>query len=137
MPNGPFDLSKTPIHIDSYGATGPIAQPLQGFNFDESSFISYVEQYCSDSSPGRLVMIENSDESWPAWECHNDGEELVIVLSGRGTFKQELPTGVSEIPFQAGDTIINPRGVWHTADVVEPMRAIYMTPCHGTEHRPR
>jgi hypothetical protein len=33
--------------------------------------------------------------------------------------------------------MINPAGVWHTADVEEPMKAIYITPCPGTQHRPR
>ncbi|MEM9620366.1 MAG: cupin domain-containing protein [Pseudomonadota bacterium] len=137
MHNGPFDLSKTPIHIDSYGATQSTAVPLTEFHFESADFSRYIAEHCSETSPGRLVMIEQTDADWPAWECHQDGEELVIVLSGRGTLLQELPGGVQRLPFQAGDTLINPRGVWHTADVEEPMRAIYLTPCHGTEHRLR
>jgi hypothetical protein len=27
--------------------------------------------------------------------------------------------------------------VWHTANVRKPMRALYLTPCPGTQHRPR
>jgi hypothetical protein len=33
--------------------------------------------------------------------------------------------------------MINPAGVWHTADVEEPVKAIYITPCPGTQHRAR
>lgn len=37
----------------------------------------------------------------------------------------------------AGQAAINPRGVWHTADVHEPGSALFITPGRGTEHRPR
>ena len=33
--------------------------------------------------------------------------------------------------------LINPRGVWHTADVHEPGEGLFVTPGLGTEHRPR
>jgi hypothetical protein len=33
--------------------------------------------------------------------------------------------------------MINPAGVWHTADVHEPVRFMTITPGQGTEHRPR
>ena len=41
------------------------------------------------------------------------------------------------MPFKAGDAFVNPRGVWHTADVTDPMHAIYITPCPGTENQER
>lgn len=37
----------------------------------------------------------------------------------------------------AGEAIINSAGVWHTADVEEPFSALYLTPCPGTQYRPR
>jgi hypothetical protein len=37
----------------------------------------------------------------------------------------------------SGQAITNPAGVWHTCDVHEPGRALYITPGRGTEHRPR
>ena len=131
---GPFDLATTPIHLP--GATSS-AVPLPGFGFDGPSFEAYIEEHCSDADPGRLVMIETTAESWPTWECHPVGAELVIVLAGRGTFHQEIDGEVRSTPFEAGTTLINPPGVWHTADVSEAMRAIYITPCPGTDHRPR
>jgi hypothetical protein len=36
-----------------------------------------------------------------------------------------------------GSTLTNPAGVWHTADVEQPLKAIYITPCPGTRHRAR
>jgi mannose-6-phosphate isomerase-like protein (cupin superfamily) len=137
MNTGPYDLSKTPIHIASVEDVPDTAVAIEGFGFDGESFGQYIQTHCSDEAPGRLVMIEESPADWGAWECHTKGEELVIVLEGEGVFMQQIGGETVKIPFKGGDTFINPRGVWHTANVTQPMRAIYITPCPGTEHRPR
>lgn len=134
---GPFDLSKTPIHLESVHGDAPGFVPLPWFGFDGPSFGRYVEQLCTGDKPGRLVMIETMASDWPTWERHTEGDELVIVLEGSGTFYQLNDEEKRSSPFKAGDTFLNPRGVWHTADVIEPMRAIYITPCPGTENKPR
>ena len=36
-----------------------------------------------------------------------------------------------------GERVLNPPGVWHTADVHEPGDALFITPGEGTEHKPR
>jgi hypothetical protein len=33
--------------------------------------------------------------------------------------------------------MVNPQGVWHTADVQTPGQFMTITPGEGTEHRPR
>ena len=63
--------------------------------------------------------------------------EIVIVLEGRAEFIQEVDGEQRRTAVGPGSTMINPVGVWHTADVEEPMKAIYITPCPGTQHRPR
>lgn len=132
---GPFDLAKSPIHLPS-DATAP-AVPLPGFGFDGPAFEAYIAKHCPPGAPGRLAMIETSPTSWGSWECHDAGDELVIVLEGEGVFFQEIDGATRSAPFGAGSTFLNPTGVWHTADVSKPMRAIYLTPCPGTKHRPR
>ncbi len=129
---GPFDLSVTPIHLDSEGP----AVPLESFGFDGPSFEAYIAKHCAND-PGRIVMVETSPSNWMHWERHTLSDEIVIVLEGRADFIQEISGENVVIPVQAGSTIINPKGVWHTADVSEPLRAIYITPCKGTEHRER
>ena len=138
MPNstGPFDLGKTPIHMPALAGDHAF-EALEWFKFDGPSFGRYVENHCSNEAPGRLVMIETMTTDWPTWERHTEGDELVIVLDGAGTFYQELDGAVRAAPFTSGDTFLNPKGVWHTADVERPMRAIYITPCPGTENKPR
>lgn len=133
----PIDLSKTPIHIGSVAVGGVPFQAVDGFLFDGPSFGNYIADHCTGNEPGRLVMIETTPEDWATWERHTQGDEIVIVLDGAGTFYQELAGGVASVAVKAGDTLVNPSGVWHTADVSSPLRAIYMTPCPGTEHRAR
>lgn len=134
---GPFDLARTPIHLGSIGRGASAPLPLSEFGFDGPSFGAYVEAHTSDQQPGRLVMVEETPTDWPAWECHTLGEELVIVLAGKATFLQEIDGEVERIPVEAGSAIINPTGVWHSAEVEESLRAIYITPCRGTDHRTR
>ena len=132
-----IDLSKTPIHVPTTAAGDDAFQTLDWFRFDGPSFGRYVSEYCSDDNPGRLVMVETMPGDWPTWERHTEGDELVIVLEGQGTFHQQRGDELSSAPFKPGDTFLNPKGVWHTADVVEPMKAVYITPCPGTENKPR
>lgn len=133
---GPFDLATTPIHLPSL-ESGDSFAPLPWFSFDGESFGRYVSECCSEANPGRLVMIETMPGDWPTWERHTEGDELVIILEGSGTFHQQLHGSIESRPFKPGDTFLNPKGVWHTADVTQPMRAIYITPCPGTENKPR
>jgi hypothetical protein len=38
---------------------------------------------------------------------------------------------------RGGQAAVNPPGVWHTADVHEPGRGLFITPGKGTEHKAR
>jgi quercetin dioxygenase-like cupin family protein len=136
-PTGPFDLSQTPIHLGSQvGADNP-AVPLPGFGFDGAAFEAYAAEHCTPDVPGRLVMVCSTPTDWSAWECHPAGDEIVIVLEGKAVFIQEIDGKERRAAVGPGSTMINPAGVWHTADVAEPMKAVYITPCPGTQHRPR
>ena len=134
---GPFDLSKTPLHLDSVVDAAHPAVPLLDFGFDGPSFEGYIARHCAPGAPGRLLMVESSPTNWSSWECHPEGDEIVIVLEGQGVFFQEIDGETRRMPFGPGSTIVNPAGVWHTADVELPMKAIYITPCPGTQHRAR
>ncbi len=130
--NTALDLGHSPVHLGSNGT----ARKINDFHFDPASFENYIDAHCPNE-PGHLAMIEETPTDWPAWECHPDGDELVIVLTGRATFLQEMDGDTVSTDVGPGDAIVNPRGVWHTANVTEPLRAIYVTPCPGTTHRPR
>ena len=134
---GPFHLDETPIHIGSASGSGSRVVPIPGFGFDPPAFMAYIEEHCTPDAPGHLVMVETTPKDWGSWECHPKGDEIVIVLEGRGTFIQEIDGEERRTPVEPGVTIVNPRGVWHTADVQESIKAIYITPCPDTGHRPR
>ncbi|MBM4206350.1 MAG: cupin domain-containing protein [Gammaproteobacteria bacterium] len=61
----------------------------------------------------------------------------MIVLKGEANFIQEIDGKERRFKVRPGDTVINPPGVWHTANVTEPLLAIYIMPCPGTVHRVR
>ena len=134
---GPFDLSESPIHLGSRAGAENPAAALPGFGFDGPAFEAYIAAHCADGAPGRLVMVESTPGDWPVWECHTEGDEIVIVLEGKVEFIQEIDGEERHMAVGPGSAIINPKGVWHTADVEEPMKAIYITPCPGTQHRER
>jgi hypothetical protein len=48
------------------------------------------------------------------------GDEVVICPSGRMTVIQEIDGGHEPIGLGPCEAMINPSGVWHTADVHEP-----------------
>jgi mannose-6-phosphate isomerase-like protein (cupin superfamily) len=134
---GPLDLSSTPIHLESRPGSGNTAQAIANFGFDGPSFEAYIEKYCDTDAPGRLVMVETTPSDWRLWECHTKGDEVVIVLEGKALFIQEIDGEERGFEVGPGSTVINPAGVWHTANVEQPMKAIYITPCPGTQHRER
>jgi mannose-6-phosphate isomerase-like protein (cupin superfamily) len=136
-PTGPFDLSKTPIHLGSLAGADTPAVPIPDFGFDGRAFGAYVAEHCSPSAPGRLIMVESTLTNWGAWECHTQGDEVVIVLEGKGVFIQQIGKEERRTPVGPGSTMINPAGVWHTADIEAPLRAIFITPIPGTQHRAR
>lgn len=129
----PIDLATTYVHL-GLGAT---VEVLRDFSWNEDALRTYEDRHAGDGDDGRLVMIGSNDSDWTTWECHPAGDELVVLLSGSATLVQERDDAVQRIELRAGDAVVNPRGVWHTLDVHEPTRSLYVTPGRGTEHRPR
>jgi hypothetical protein len=50
---------------------------------------------------------------------------------------QDIDGAERRVELRAGEAVVNPRNVWHTADVTEPCRTLFVTPGQGTEHKPR
>jgi uncharacterized cupin superfamily protein len=132
-PDLAFDLTRTYVHL-GLGAT---ATELPDFQWDDEALASYERAHAADGDDGRLVVLSDSRRDWTMWECHPAGDELVVVVDGRSTLIQVREGAVVRIPMGPGQAAVNPRGVWHTADVHEPGRTLYVTPGRGTMHRPR
>ena len=97
----------------------------------------YTATHASDGDEGRLVTMGEQAATWDSWECHPAGEELVVQLSGRAVLIQEIDGEEVGIELRSGQAVVNPAGVWHTVDVLEPGDALFITPGRGTEHKPR
>ncbi len=60
-----------------------------------------------------------------------------MCTEGAITLHQEMDGKIRTVEVQAGEAVINPPGVWHTADVVGTATALFITAGIGTENRPR
>ena len=87
--------------------------------------------------PGRLVSAFDSASDWASWEMHPAGDELIFAVSGRFIFHFDDGAATWRERLVAGEFSIAPKGVWHTADVLEAGRLIFVTSGAGTEHRAR
>lgn len=128
-----FDLATTHIHL----GLGARATPLPDFEWSPDHLAAYQERFADDGDEGRLVTLFHNDASWTSWERHPAGEEVVVLLSGRIDLVQRIDGVERRVPLRPGQAVVNPPGVWHTADVHEPGDALFITPGRGTEHEPR
>jgi len=132
--SGPNRLDESFVHL-GLGAT---AVPQPAFTGAMDWYEGYGARHGGDGREGRLVSQYSFTESWPSWEMHPHGSELVICTAGAMVLTQEWPDGRREtVTLNSGDYAINPPGVWHIADVIEPATAIFITAGEGTQHRPR
>src|SRR5687768_2661534 len=126
-------LSAAHGHLSPRGG----ATVLPDFAWDPAAMAEYGRRFAADGPGGRLVMTFVQPETWTTWERHPAGEEVVVLLSGRIDLIQEIDGEIRRVPMTAGQTAVNPAGVWHTADVHEPGVGLFITPGAGTEHKPR
>lgn len=126
-------IADTPLHL----GLGAVAVPLEGFAWSPEYLGAYEERVAGDGAEGRLVTWFEMTADWDSWEVHPAGEEVVLCVSGRFRLHQESDGVTTAIEVGAGEYVINPPGVWHTADVIEPGSGLFITPGQGTSHRPR
>lgn len=130
-------LGTFPIHL-GLGAT---AEPQPEFPRSEAAmqwYMDYAERNQGDGFEGRLVSSYTFIESWPMWEMHPNGAEVVVCTAGSMTLHQELADGSENIvTLGPGEYAINPPGAWHTADIDGEASALFITAGIGTQHRPR
>ena len=129
----PLSLETAPVHL-GLGATALPQPPFTGMAW----YADYAARHAGDGAEGRLVSLSHFTQSWPMWEMHPLGDEVVVCTEGTITLHQEAPDGAcSQVTLNVGDYAINARGVWHTADVAGPCAALFITAGQGTQHRPR
>ena len=83
-------------------------------------------------SVGFLTLTEDAPHNG---EMHPDGDEILIVVSGRVRVLCDSNPG-GELLLGPGDACIVPRGEWHKVSVLEETRLMHITPGPHGEHRP-
>lgn len=127
------DLRTHPVHL-GLGARAEIQPAFTGAEWYEA----YGQRVAADGVEGRLVALHDFAGDWESWEVHPLGDELVVCLSGEMTLIQELQDGtLHSETIRAGQYIINPAGVWHTANIPQAASALFVTAGEGTRNRPR
>ncbi|HUE07810.1 MAG TPA: cupin domain-containing protein [Acidimicrobiales bacterium] len=87
---------------------------------------------------GRLLSVFAYEATWTWWERHPAGEEFVHVLSGSVGFRLDDGSTERRVLLDAGESLLVPEGVWHSADVASGARLLFVTPVPAaTEHRDR
>jgi len=127
MSDDAFDLAGTYVQLED----GPGARPVPV----TESFWREIESR-ADLAEGRLVAVFPQRESWPIWERHPAGDEIVCLLSGAIDLILDEPGGERIIELRGRVACIVPRGVWHRAIVHKAGDALFITRGAGTEHRP-
>ena len=134
MAEQPFDLSRFPVHL-GLGAT---VEHLPEFDGSPDWYESYGTAHESDGAEGRLVSLHTFDGSWDSWEMHPQGRGAGgLRRAAASRCHQEIDGEHRTAVLEAGQAIVNPPGVWHTADVDATATALFVTAGMGTEVRPR
>jgi mannose-6-phosphate isomerase-like protein (cupin superfamily) len=89
-----------------------------------------------DLRGGRLVSAYRFETDWTSWERHPAGDEIVVLFSGAMDFVLDTGHGEKTLALRERAAVVVPAGVWHTARVLAPSEAIFITRGEGTEHRP-
>jgi len=128
-----FRLDEIPVHL-GLGATTVRQERFTG---ETDWYERYGARNAADGVEGRLVTMHTFNAAWDSWEVHPRGEELVVCTEGVITLHQEIEGEVQTATIHAGEAVINPPGVWHTADVNGTATALFITAGLGTQNRPR
>ena len=82
-----------------------------------------------------LISSHQFSEDWPTWEMHPNGDELVILLSGEAEFLIHVEELAQRIQLsKPGESVIVPKGCWHTALVASSASMLFVTPGEGTRN---
>jgi quercetin dioxygenase-like cupin family protein len=128
-----FNLQTHPVHL----GLGARVVPQEQFTGDMDWYKRYEARTSSDGVEGRLVSMHRYTESWESWEVHPRGEELVLCIEGTIELHQEIDERIQSVVLNPGEAVINPPGVWHTADVDGGATVLIITAGVGTQNRSR
>ena len=86
----------------------------------------------SDLPAGRLVSQLETKTSWPTWEMHPNGDEMILQLSGQIQLLFGTDADHTSLVLQPGQFLVVPMGIWHTANALGTSKALFITQGSGT-----
>lgn len=105
--------------------------------FDQTFWPRLIGGELGDFHHEYLVTCYTYSSDWPSWECHPNGDEIVMLLSGRAQFILESPGGNTQLELsRPGDFAFVPKGTWHTAHTGTETTMLFITAGEGTMNRP-
>lgn len=98
-------------------------------------FYARLAETYGDFAGHSLISCHAFDADWPTWESHPEGDEFVVLLAGAAEMILAQEGGDESVHLRkAGEFVIVPRGVWHTAKVSKFAQMLFVTPGQGTEN---
>lgn len=104
---------------------------------DGSSQVLRVRRGPHPNLPGFVVGAPTLTRDAPhGGELHPDGDELLLILSGRvQVILSEGEDDEESVEVRGGQSFIVPRGMWHRVRVLEPASIVHITPGPKSRHR--
>ncbi|MEW6736160.1 MAG: hypothetical protein AB1489_33005 [Acidobacteriota bacterium] len=122
------NIKSTYVVFDNKGKATPIAVTETFWQDLTSQFGNFAGRI--------LVSCFSFEKDWDSWEAHPQGDEFVCLLSGDIEFLLEVDGVHRSVRINnPGSFIIIPRSTWHTARVLLPTTALFVTPGEGTQIR--
>jgi mannose-6-phosphate isomerase-like protein (cupin superfamily) len=69
-------------------------------------------------------------------ERHDDGDEVLVLVSGAVTVVLETDAGAEAVDVTPGHAVVVPRGVWHRVVVRQRSHIVFLTPGPAFAARP-
>lgn len=127
----PIKIENVMKNIDSVDLS-KFTLAIQGDNSVESNDIGIGAPKPVKGTVVGLVTMESSPPH--NGERHNDGDEIIIVVSGRIVIESDSnPDGC--LTLKSGDSCIIRKGEWHKINVEEKAQLVYVTPGWNNDHR--
>ncbi len=123
-----FDPFATIVHLRGDGRALPVAWTPDVFQ----KLVTGARDRVIGAKHGAEPADFHADE----WEMHPGGDELLYLLAGLLDVILDEPAGERSFGLHGGQACVVPSGVWHRLILRQPSDLLFITPAHGTQHRP-
>lgn len=108
---------------------------IETMPFNGPEFYAGLDEKFGNFSGHVLIASHCFNAAWPTWECHPNGDELVMLLEGSATLMLRKKGNDEAVHLDtSGQYIVVPCGVWHTASAAQDARMLFITSGEGTQN---